>query len=152
MLYGPAVAAGEWYRLITYGFLHANIMHIAVNMVALGQVGSIVEELVGPARTLLIYTIALVGGGLAVYHFSYDAPTVGASGAIFGLFGALVAIGMQSGHRGRALIGQTIPIIVLNLVIGFAVPHVSNADHIGGLVSGFVAALALSRGIAHESR
>jgi len=99
----------------------------------------------GARRMLAIYFISLLGSGLAVVYFAFDQPTVGASGAIFGLFGALVAIGLRLGARGRGLIMQTLPIILINLAFTFSVPSISKAGHLGGLVIGFVAALVLVR-------
>jgi len=84
-----------------------------------------------------------VGSGLTVIWFNYDQPTLGASGAIFGLFGALVAVGLRLGRRGRALIGQVVPIVVLNLIFTFAVPGISAAAHVGGLITGFVVGFVL---------
>jgi membrane associated rhomboid family serine protease len=112
-------------------------------MIALYQLGLFVETLLGSWRMLAIYAISLLGGGLAVVYFDPQNPTVGASGAIFGLFGALLAIGLRLGTRGRSLIAQTVPILILNLVFTFAVPFISKAGHIGGLISGFLAGLAL---------
>jgi rhomboid protease GluP len=140
-LYGPFVAQGQWWRIISSGFLHEGLLHIGLNMFALYQVGTLVEYLMGARRMLLVYFIAMIGSGLAVVWFSFNQPTLGASGAIFGLFGALVAIGLQLGQRGRSLIMQVLPIIGINLVFGFSVPGISNAAHIGGLLSGFVAGL-----------
>ena len=141
VLYGPAVRHGEWYRIVTSGFMHGGIAHIGLNMVALYQIGTFVEAMLGSWRMLVVYAIALVGGGLAVVYFSPNDPTVGASGAIFGLFGALLAIGLRLGRRGRALISQTVPILAINLAFTFAVPFISKAGHLGGLASGFLAGL-----------
>jgi membrane associated rhomboid family serine protease len=115
-------------------------------MLALFQVGTFLERLIGWRRLLAIYTLSLFGGSFAVLYFSgpYDV-TIGASGAIFGVFGALAAIGFRLGRDGRSLIAQTLPIIVLNLAFGFAVTNISNAGHIGGLLTGFVATLAIVR-------
>ncbi len=143
VLYGPAVLQdGQWYRIVTGAFLHGGFAHVAVNMIALYQLGMFVETQLGSWRMLAIYAISLLGGGLAVVVFDPQDATVGASGAIFGLFGALLAIGLRLGERGRALIAQTLPILVLNLVFTFAVPFISKAGHVGGLVSGFLAGLA----------
>jgi rhomboid protease GluP len=142
-LYGPLVTRGEYWRIVTAAFLHGGLLHIALNMFALMQVGSYLEALVGSARMLAIYTVALIGSGIAVVLFSPNDVTVGASGAIFGIFGALVAIGIRLGPRGRDLIAQTLPIVGLNLAFGFSIPNISNAGHIGGLVSGFLAGLAI---------
>jgi rhomboid protease GluP len=142
-LVGELVRKGEWWRIVTGAFLHGGYLHIGLNMFALYQVGTFVEYLTGRGRMLLIYVLSMIGSGLAVTFVQPDVPTIGASGAIFGLFGALVAIGLRMGARGRALIGQTLPIIVLNLIFGFSVPNISNAGHIGGLISGFFAGLIL---------
>jgi len=135
---------GQWWRVITSGFLHGGYAHIGLNMFALYQLGTFVENLLGGRRMFTIYAISLLGGGIAVVYFSAaDLPTIGASGAIFGLFGALLAIGIRLGERGRSLIAQVVPILILNLVFTFAVPFISKAGHIGGLVSGFLATLPL---------
>ena len=143
ILFGPAVSNGEWWRIVTGAFLHGSIAHIALNMFALYQVGNIVEQLYGRPRFALIYAVCIVGSGLSVLEFNYNVPTLGASGAIFGLFGALVAVGLRMGRRGRALIGQVLPIIVINLVFTYAVPGISAAAHVGGLITGLVAGLVL---------
>lgn len=143
-LYAPFVLQrGEWWRVVTGGFLHGGLAHIALNMFALYQLGTFVESALGPWRMLAIYTVALFGGGLAVVYFAPNDVTVGASGAIFGLFGALIAIGVRLGRRGRALIAQVMPVLVINLVFTFAVPFISKAGHVGGLLSGFLAGLVL---------
>lgn len=144
ILYGPAVVqGGEWWRVVTGAFLHGSIPHIAFNMFALYQVGNLIEALFGRVRFALLYAIALLGSAAVVLWFSYDQPTLGASGAIFGLFGALVAVGLRLGKRGRALIGQVVPVVAINLVFTFAVPGISAAGHVGGLITGFLAGLVL---------
>jgi rhomboid protease GluP len=143
ILFGPAVSHGEWWRIVTGAFLHGGVAHIALNMFALYQVGNIVEQLFGRTRFALIYAICIVGSGLSVLEFNYNVPTLGASGAIFGLFGALVAVGLRMGKRGRVLIGQVLPVIVINLVFTYAFPGISAAAHVGGLITGFVAGLVL---------
>ena len=143
-LLGLAVTQnGEWWRIVTGAFLHGGLAHIALNMFALYQLGRFVESFLGPWRMLGIYVVALIGGGLAVTYFAPTDMTVGASGAIFGLFGALFGIGVRMGKRGRSLISQTLPTLLINLVFTFAIPFISKAGHIGGLTSGFVAGLAL---------
>ncbi len=138
-LFGPAVREGQWYRIVTGAFMHEGFPHIAINMFSLYQLGSFVETMLGGWRMLLVYAISR----LAVVYFSPNDFTVGASGAIFGLFGALFAIGVRMGKPGRALISQTLPILVLNLVFTFAVPFISKSAHIGGLLSGFAAGLVI---------
>ncbi len=142
-MYGPLERAGEWWRIVSGAFLHGGLMHIAFNMFALWQVGTGCELLFRPLRMFAVYAIALVGSGLAIYCFSYDQVTVGASGAIFGLFGALAAGGLRIGPSQRALVQQLFGIIVINLILGFLLPNISNAGHIGGLVTGFIAGFVL---------
>lgn len=137
-IYGPAIFVGhEYWRVLTGAFLHGGLLHVGVNMFALWQVGSAVEAIMGTPRMALVYFCSAIAAGFAAAYFNYGEPVVGASGAIFGLFGALVAIGLRHGARGRVLIVQTLPIIVLNLIIGFSIPHIANSAHIGGLVAGF---------------
>jgi len=148
-LYGPAVGAGEWWRIVTGAFLHAGLVHLALNMLALWTVGRLYEGLVGHGRFALTYATALLGGAIGVLRLNYDEPTVGASGAVFGLFGALVAAGLRLGPAGRTLVRQTVPIIAINLLFGFGANSVaggnviSNVGHLGGLGAGFVAAWLL---------
>jgi rhomboid protease GluP len=135
---------GEWWRVITGGFLHGGIAHIGFNMLALVQLGTAVEDEYGKSRFLLIYFIALIGSGLAVVYAAPHDLTVGASGAIFGLFGAHVAVGLRiGGKQGRAMIMQVVPILVLNLAFTFAIPNISKAGHVGGLIIGLLAGLVL---------
>ncbi len=145
-LFGPSVLQrGEWWRIFTSSFLHGSEIHILFNMIALWQVGSFVELIYGTTRMACIYFFAALGYGLAVTWFTPDEVTVGASGAIFGLFSALAVAGIRMGAPGRAILQQTIGIIVINLIIGFTMPNISNAGHIGGLVFGAIAGLALYR-------
>jgi membrane associated rhomboid family serine protease len=134
---------GQWWRILTGAFLHGGLLHVAFNMFALYQVGTIVELLFGKLRYVALYAVSLAGSGLAVVYVAPNDLTVGASGAIFGLFGALVAVGLRLGPRGRGLIGQVLPVIVINLVLTFTIPNISAAGHIGGLITGFLAGLVL---------
>ncbi|MDQ6933257.1 MAG: rhomboid family intramembrane serine protease [Candidatus Eremiobacteraeota bacterium] len=142
-IYGPSVAHGEYWRILTGTFLHSGILHIVLNMLALYQVGSLVEYLLGSPRMLAVYFLSALGAGFAVLRFNFDVPVVGASGAIFGLFGALLAIGMRLGPRGRTLVSQALPIIILNILFGFSMKNIANSAHIGGLATGFIAGLLL---------
>lgn len=140
------VLAGQWWRIITSAFLHADIMHIAFNMFALWQVGSFVEKIYGTPRMAIIYTLAAVGGGIAVVYFAPNVPTIGASGAIFGLFGALAVAGLRLGQPGRQILQQSTGIIVINLLISFFPgSNISYQDHIGGLIVGTLCGLLLFR-------
>jgi membrane associated rhomboid family serine protease len=135
-----AVADGEYWRLWSVTLLHGDLIHLAFNMYALWLAGPIVERWYGPLRFAVIYLACAAGGSAASFAFGGDVPAVGASGAIFGLFGVLVAAGRV--HRpvdrqGRALVGQLGLIILINLVFGFASGgRIDNAAHVGGLVTG----------------
>lgn len=142
-MFGPFVAQGQWYRILTYGFIHNGIAHIAVNMLSLYYMGSFTEVAMGRVRMFLTYMISLIASGLAVYYFGFNEATVGASGAIFGLFGALFAIGIRTGKGGRQLIVQALPILLINLAFTFAAPGISKAGHVGGLVAGFIIGLLI---------
>jgi membrane associated rhomboid family serine protease len=133
---------GQWWRIYTSAFLHGGLAHIALNLFALVQIGTFVESILGAPRMLAIYFVAMTGGGLGVVYFGGPLDvTVGASGAIFGLFGAVLAVGLRMGARGKSLISQMLPVVGLNLAFTFAVPFISKEEHIGGLISGFLAGL-----------
>ncbi len=144
-LLGIDVLNGEWWRIVTSAFLHGSEIHILFNMIALWQVGTFIELIYGTPRMAFIYFFAMLGSGLGVTYFTPTEVTVGASGAIFGLFGALGVAGLRMGERGREILKQTIGIVVINLIIGFTLPNISNAGHIGGLIFGTLAGLALFR-------
>lgn len=128
----------EWWRIFSTAFLHASVWHIAINMFSLWVLGRFIEAVLGSLRMLLVYFVAMVVAGVAVVYFSPpDVPTLGASGAIFGLFGALFAIGSKLGERGRQLVKANIGILVLNLVFS-VIPGISWQAHVGGLISGFI--------------
>jgi membrane associated rhomboid family serine protease len=134
ILWGPMVATGEWWRLIGGGFLHANILHIATNMLSLFFIGRIVEPAIGSLRTGLIYGVSLAAGSLGVMLVDPSGATLGASGAIFGLAGALLVI---SHLRGVGVMQSGIgPMILLNLVFTFGIPGISIGGHVGGLIGG----------------
>ncbi len=143
-LYGPLVLEDhQWWRIVSGAFLHGGLMHIAFNMIVLYQLGVITEAIFGSVRTAVIYAFALVGGGFAVLWVNFHEPTVGASGAIFGLAGALGAAALRLGAQGRALAQQTMVFVVLNVAVGFLLPNISIAGHIGGLITGAVLGLVL---------
>jgi membrane associated rhomboid family serine protease len=131
------VATGEYYRLLTSAFLHANVVHILFNMFALAQLGPVLENALGRARYLALYLLSALGGSIAGYLLANPLqPSVGASGAIFGLFGAYYVVVRRLG-------GETGPIVVLlalNLAITFSVPNIDWRAHVGGLVTGAVLA------------
>jgi membrane associated rhomboid family serine protease len=130
------VADGEWWRIITAGFLHAGLLHLAFNMLALWNLSSLLEGTLGRSRFLAVYAVSLITGSLGVLLLSPDALTVGASGAVFGLMGALViaqrARGLDPWSSG---IGT---VIGLNLLITFTIPGISIGGHLGGLAGGLL--------------
>jgi membrane associated rhomboid family serine protease len=133
-LWGPMVSSGEWWRLVTSGFLHANVLHIGSNMLALFFIGRGLEPALGALRLGLIYGVSLAAGSLGVIILEPNALSIGASGAIFGLMGAYVVFARA---RGINIMQTGIgPVILLNLVITFTIPNISKGGHIGGLIGG----------------
>jgi membrane associated rhomboid family serine protease len=152
VLFGPAVANGDWWRLITSTFLHASILHIAFNMYFLWFVGSAVEQALGRGRFLLIYLVSGLAGSAGALVYTPNSPTVGASGAIFGILGAALVLERQ---RNYVLGGSALALVVINLVLSFAISGISIGGHIGGLIGGVLCTLVLSkfgRGHAAYSR
>ncbi|HEV7193590.1 MAG TPA: rhomboid family intramembrane serine protease [Jatrophihabitantaceae bacterium] len=130
----------SYYRLITAAFLHVSLLHIASNMLALAFVGPPLERLLGRWRFASIYLLAALGGNAAVYAFgSSTTAEVGASGAIFGLFAACLVLVRRLGLDLQWLVG----IIVVNFFLTFSVHNISKLGHIGGFITGAVAALAI---------
>src|SRR5262245_40544731 len=143
VLFGPAVAAGDWWRLFTAMFLHYGPFHLAINMYSLYFAGSICEQVMGRWRFAVLYLVSgLCGSAGALYH-SPNSLTVGASGAIFGILGALFVL-ERRGHLSTG--GQIAGLIVLNLIFTFVLSsYVSVGGHVGGLVGGVVLTFALVR-------
>ena len=139
-LTGVQVGGGDWYRLVTAMFLHASILHIAFNMLALWWFGTAVEEALGPWRYLALYFVSGIVGSVGALLFSSPlAVTVGASGAIFGIMGSLL---IQQYRATGTLAGPVLTVIVLNLAFTFAIPGISKGGHLGGLVGGILTTLA----------
>jgi membrane associated rhomboid family serine protease len=135
---------GQWWRIISGAFLHGGLLHIGVNMLSLWFLGRFIESALGPWRMLLVYMVSLIASGLGVVYFSDpQIATVGASGAIFGLFGALFAIGFKLGKPGMELVRANIGILALNLIITFTVPAISWQAHVAGLLAGFALTYAI---------
>jgi len=135
------VAQGEAWRLITSAFLHSGFVHLALNMLSLYFLGSFAEITFGRSRFLALYLISGIAGGLAYLYFgSFNAPAVGASGAIFGLLGGVFGFAIRRGTFSTRdpVISQLLLLTGLNLFIGFTIPGVSNTAHIGGLLGGLV--------------
>jgi membrane associated rhomboid family serine protease len=136
------VANGEWWRLISAAFLHYGPLHLGLNMFSLYFVGSILEQIVGRWRYLLLYLVSGLAGSAGALVVTPNSPTAGASGAIFGVLGALFIL------ERRGIIatgGQVLGLIVLNLVFTFAIPGISIGGHVGGLAAGLVLMLAFAR-------
>lgn len=138
------VGLGEYFRLITCSFLHIGIFHLLFNMYALYVIGSQAESFFGKIKYLIIYLFSAVSASLLSLMFSANVISAGASGAIFGLMGALLYFGYHYRiYLGNVIKSQIIPIIVINLLFGFLVSGVDNAAHIGGLIGGFLMAMVL---------
>jgi membrane associated rhomboid family serine protease len=140
-LFGPSVAEGEWYRLVTSGFLHASIIHIGFNMFLLLVLGRLLEPSLGTPRFLVLYFASLLAGSLGALVVEPNALTIGASGAVFGLAGAVFILARGRGMD--ALAGEIGFLILFNLVLSFASPRISVGGHIGGLVGGAICALII---------
>lgn len=140
-LFGPAVADGEWWRLVTGAFMHAGVLHLFMNMFLLWLLSQELEPALGHVRFAVLYATSLIGGSLGVMVLDPGAATVGASGAVFGLMGALVVLQLRA-HQNpwRSGIGG---LVAINLVLTFAIPGISIGGHLGGLVAGALAGLAL---------
>ncbi|HVT78290.1 MAG TPA: rhomboid family intramembrane serine protease [Acidimicrobiales bacterium] len=143
VLFGPAVHDGGLYRLVTSGFVHFGIMHIGFNMVLLYRFGDTLERALGRTRYALLFTASLLGGSLGALLLTPHAPTGGASGAVFGLMGA-VAIGLR--QRGVSLAeGGVGALIAINLVLSVVLPGISLGAHVGGLLAGGAAGAMMLR-------
>ena len=141
-LFGPAVEHGDWYRLVSSGFIHYGPLHIAFNMYALYILGSALERYAGSVRFGLIYLLSLLAGSFGALVVTPDAQSAGASGAIFGVMGALLVL---EGQRGTALLGGSIGgLLLINLLFTFGVPGISIGGHIGGLLGGIATGVVLS--------
>ena len=142
VLFGPAVAHGQDYRLLTAAFVHYGLLHIAVNMYALFILGAAFERYAGHMRFAAVYFTAALAGSFGALILTPHSATAGASGAIFGIMGALLVFERQ---RGIALMQSPIVgWIVINLIITFSIPGISIGGHIGGLIGGGLAGFALS--------
>jgi membrane associated rhomboid family serine protease len=136
------VAGGQWYRLFTVALTHGGLMHLGFNMIALHALGTPLEAVLGKTRYLVIFFISLFTGSYASTFLSPgDHISVGASGAIFGLFGAFVVLNKRIGQSSR----EIYMIIGLNFVLGFIFGGVDWRAHLGGLVGGFIATALISR-------
>lgn len=155
--YGPAVLSGQWWRLFTSMFLHGGFLHIAFNMWALFNIGLLGEVLYGRRNFVILYLLCGIGGSILSVWWRFDVLGVGASGAIFGVAGALVpALKFQKNPRVAAAFRGTLSsitaFIVYNLLFGAAVPHIDNAAHLGGLLTGMLGGYLLPSYTVREER
>ncbi len=140
-----SIDQGEVWRFITPVFIHIGVLHLVLNSYALWIVGQQVERLYGSARFVTLYVVMGISGVAGSYLFSPSALSAGASGAIFGLFGVLLTFGIRHRHSvpqflSRAIRVGILPVIGINLIIGFLIPIIDNAAHIGGLLAGMTLA------------
>jgi membrane associated rhomboid family serine protease len=144
VLFGPLVEQGDWWRLLTAAFLHYGPVHLILNMVGLYWFGSLLEERIGSGRYLMLYLVSGLAGsaGALLWSNGFLTPTVGASGAIFGILGAGLVLERQ---RDYVFGGSALGVIVINFVLTFSISSISKGGHIGGLVGGILCALGLTR-------
>ncbi len=141
LTWGPAVADGQWWRLVTGGFLHGGLLHIGFNGYLLWQLGRMIEPVLGRARFVGVYLAGLAGGSAGIMLLGWDERSLGASGAVFGLMGAAMVLLRRRGiNPWQTSIGS---LVLLNLVLTFVIPRISIGGHLGGLVGGALAALAV---------
>jgi membrane associated rhomboid family serine protease len=150
LVFAPVLGYHQPYRFLTTAFLHANLLHIAVNMYALWIVGPYLERMLGRPRYLALYLLSALGGSVAVLVLAapetaaWYTPVVGASGAVFGAFAAILVVLRRTGRDAT----QILVLILINLVLGFVVAGVSWQAHLGGLLTG----LALGATYAYAPR
>lgn len=153
-MFGPLIATGEYWRLFTAMFLHAGLIHLFFNCLALFIFGRLVEGVYGHTRFTIIYILAGLAGGVLSYMFNKTAIAVGASGAIFGILGALAAYFLANrdtlGDMGRRNLTGLATIAAINLGIGLVIPNIDNWAHFGGLAGGLVMGLALAPRYTYE--
>jgi rhomboid protease GluP len=153
--FGPKTMDGQWWRLITHMFLHFGILHIGFNMWVLWNLGRLMERLVGNTGFVLLYSVSGIAGGIASLAWNPGVVSAGASGAVFGVGGAL--LGFLLLRRDtipiealKPLRNSMLTFLAYNLIFGLVVPGIDMAAHVGGLVTGFVCGLALSQPLSAE--
>ena len=149
-VHGPSIRYGQYYRLLTGAFIHSGLMHLVFNCYTLYVIGSQLESFLGKAKFTVIYFISALFGSLTSIIFNGNTASVGASGAIFGLMGSLLYFGYHYRvYLGNVMKSQILPLVLINLVLGFVVQGVDNAAHIGGLIGGALITIAL--GVKNKS-
>ncbi|HPF83392.1 MAG TPA: rhomboid family intramembrane serine protease [Bacilli bacterium] len=150
-LYGPAVKSGEIYRLFTAAFIHIDILHLLFNCYALYVIGPQIENFFGKWKYLGIYLFSAVCGNMLSIMFNPSTVSIGASGAIFGIMGSLVYFGYYyRTYLDGIMKSQIIPMVLLNLILGFLVPGIDGFAHLGGLIGGVIISSAV--GIKYKSK
>ena len=146
---GALTKNGEYFRLISCAFLHIGVLHLVCNMYSIYAVGPTVEYFYGKLKFIFIYFYSAIIASLFVLIFQGDGVvTAGASGAIFGLMGALLYFGYSyRGYMGNRAISSAVSVIIINLFIGFTTPGISNAAHIGGLIGGLAMSYMLGANV-----
>lgn len=149
-MYAPYVRAGEYYRILTAGFLHANLIHLLCNMYALFILGSQLESFIGKFKFTIVYFFSAITASLMSMVFLKDGISVGASGAIFGIMGAILYFGFHYRvYLGNVIKTNLIPVILINLAFGFMIDGIDNFAHIGGLCGGLLINIGL--GVKYKS-
>lgn len=147
--HGPLTLRGEWWRLITACFVHGGLIHLGFNMYVLWDLGRVTERIYGSLGFLIVYMVAGIGGSFASVMLNPLVTSVGASGAVFGVAGAFLAFLLRNRSRMHPQISahlrrSLMTFVLFNLVLGFAIPGIDQAAHVGGLVTGFGAGLVAS--------
>ncbi|HTR89109.1 MAG TPA: rhomboid family intramembrane serine protease [Solirubrobacteraceae bacterium] len=149
-LIGQGVAHGQWWRLITSGFLHENVLHIGFNMLVLYYLGVLLEPAIGHVRFAVVYGVSLLAGSFGALLVSPHVLTVGASGAVFGVMGA-AAVEMRARQIPIMQSGVGM-LIIVNLVLSFTFSDISWGGHVGGLIGGALVAWLLALGERHRQQ
>ena len=155
--FGPKTLGDEWWRVFTSMFIHVGIIHVGLNMWVLWDAGHLVERMVGNVGFLVLYVISGVFGSVASVYWNNNVLSAGASGAVFGVFGALMGFIMLRGDSiPKAILGPLrksgFAFLGYNLIFGFAIDWIDNAAHIGGLVAGFVCGVLMSHSLARTTK
>lgn len=138
--FNPAIVNGEWWRFITSMFIHIGLLHLFMNMLALYYLGILVENIYGSIRFFIIYFLSGIAGSVTSFAFSMNI-SAGASGALFGMFGALIYFSLFNRNEfGKALNRNILTILAINIVFGLLIPQIDMGAHMGGLVAGLIAA------------
>jgi membrane associated rhomboid family serine protease len=150
VVHREGVAYGQWWRVVTGGFLHAGLLHIFFNMYVLYVLGQMLEPALGSLRFALVYGVALLTGSLGALLVTQHAPIVGASGAVFGVMGA-AAVELRA-RKIPVMQSSVGGLILINLIISFSISGISWGGHVGGLIGGAAAAALLQLGARYRAQ